>query len=153
MKLVVSAVVNLETIRSIAMNTRIELEKELKSLANDPKVCYRDWQDFSGACAIANYRLWLRIKQFGVKLVASYEHVFCYLPQERLVIDISATQYGPFSKDKVLILPLQKIKEAGPATYYPYEIEQIFKSQAEIAAFFEKWPEDQIPFELLKDKV
>ena len=141
---------SLEKIRSIALSTREELEKELKSLSGDPKIQYRDFETFAGACAIANYRLWLRIKQFGVKLVASDEHVFCYLLKSDLVIDIAATQYTPFSKDRVLIIPMQKIKNAGRATYLPYEIETIFNNESEIRKYFELWPEDQVPFEFLE---
>lgn len=137
---------DLEKIRTIALETRNEVQKELHEL--EPSDWMGDPED-CGVGAIANYRLWLRLRPFGAKFMVSDEH--CFLMLDDLVIDISATQYIPFAKFPVLIMPLEDILKhdlLGPAGM-PYKDAKEIPSEEEAKKHFKEWPECQVPFELV----
>ncbi len=154
---------DLERLRQIALETRNEVQAELRKA--DPETDWmRNPEDLEGACAIANYRLWLRLKPFGARLFASNEHCYLVLPNspkeftkykpyvhpEDLVVDITATQYKPFKNTPVLVLPYSEVEDYDWDFFgSPYRGKEI-KDEAQAARFFKKWPETQIPFELLK---
>jgi hypothetical protein len=139
---------DMERIRQIALETRNEVQAELREA--DPEVDWmRNPDDMEGACAIANYRLWLRLKPYGARLFASREHVYILLPGD-LVVDITATQYKQFKNVPVLVMPLQEIENLNWGSMgSPYKGKEIRDEKA-AEKVFKKWPETQVPFELLK---
>ena len=142
MKLIAKLALDWKKIEAIALKTRAEVQVELKALEFPENLC--------GACAIANYRLWLRLRAFGAKLMASDEHIFLML--DKYVVDITATQYLVFSKYPVLIMPFEEIKALGPRTSYPYRNAKEIPSVSAAELFFEDWDFEQIPLELV-DKI
>lgn len=118
-----------EKVRAIAQNVR--------NWAED-----RDWHSIKtlyGFCAKASARLHTLLVKEGIpaKIGCNDHHV--YVIVDNYIVDVTATQFGPW--ETVTVLPLE---EAGK--YKHWEAQQIKHSAKELVGYQRRmgWPSDQL---------
>jgi hypothetical protein len=131
---------NWDLIKSIALNVRNEVIKDLKNTSLNNLNLYR-------ACGIANYRLWLKLKPIIPKIELAWGYAngngHYFLLVDNIVIDITSTQFN--SNKPVLILPLKEARYISKV----YNIKKIFKTIEEINNFFMTTTSfEELPLEL-----
>lgn len=86
------------------------LRKELESLFGYPKDC-------AGLCAIATAELHRRLKAIRIDSTMVVWNGncegHCFLLVDEMMVDITATQFHGFEKNKILIKPFMMMKESG----------------------------------------
>ena len=96
-----------------------------------------------GWCAISAAQLFRELKRAHIDAELHYVSGHCFVVVDDHVVDVTATQFGPFNHVKILIL---HVKEAEQHWYY--QTAKVFKYPTELREhqLKERWPNKQIAY-------
>lgn len=99
--------------------------------------------NLSGWCAISSAHLFRELRKAKITAELHYVSGHCFVVVEDHVVDVTATQFGEFTKTPILILHLKEAEQ-----HWFYKTEKIFENPTELREhqLKEKWPRCQIAY-------
>jgi hypothetical protein len=96
-----------------------------------------------GWCAIAAAQLFRELTREKVPAEIHYVSGHCFVVIDDYVVDVTATQFDEFAKEKILIRHVKELSE-----HWYYQTEKVFTKPIELRdhQLKEKWPRKQIAY-------
>lgn len=124
------------SVLSIALSVRQWAEeKATKAKYNPDTLC--------GWCAIASAQLFRELQRANIPAELHYVSGHCFVVVDDYVVDVTATQFDEFPKEKVLI---RHTKELSHLWFYLTEKIFLYPTELRDHQLKEKWPRKQIAY-------